>query len=285
MNKCLNCGNEIINGDKFCRKCGTKVQVDNNNYQNNTNINNTGFNNNLNSNVIYNENQPKRKDSLSTPVIVVIGLVIVILFVVFMPTIKNESNNEMPTYENTNKTENKIPSNSNNNSTIESEVMTFKGIKLTKLKDCTYKVETSGTNNILTISSNNKDEMVAIEGVYKISIADVNKQSSSIKQTYINAGYDVGKVKYTTYKNKRIYTLEVSKNSYKMLMGYYELDNNSVVGIAMYDKNYTRYNYNSYSLVYDIFNNSTTSSRTKYDKVGEIRGNIEEIMNKLLTKQ
>lgn len=243
MNKCLNCGNEIINGDKFCRKCGTKVQVENNN-------NNTGFNNNLNSNINYNGKEQIRKDSLSTPVIVVIGLVIVILFVVFMPTMKNESSTKQQ--ENTNTNNNEIL----NNNISKNETITFNGLKLNKFEGYTYRTRSGNGRSYLEIIDNNTGEMVSIGKIFDISIEDVNKKTKEIKQNVIALGFTVGRIKYNTYKNKKFYTIEVTTDdNQKFISGYYELSRNKVIEIIMNDKDYKKYTYNSYSLIYNTFNN------------------------------
>ncbi len=331
MNKCINCGNYLIPGDKFCRKCGTPINNQNSNQMVNNNMNftnnintqmpsnNTGynnqyvgnFNNNLNSNINMNNNQgtvTQRKDNLSTLVIIIVVLVIGILFILFMPAINktdngntivikdnnsttnNEVNNNTNNNVNNNTTNNNNSNNNNNNNSssnpnVKKDTLSFKGVTINKRSDYKYTFSTQYSTNMLIIENANSDDAAVIEGVYKTSIKDINSKTSVIKNQYKQSGYQTGTVKYTTYKNKKIYTIEISQNSYKMLAGYYEIDSGVVVSFILYDKNYTRYNYDGYAFIANIFDKSTVSSSIKNGMSYEIKGDFAQIVHNFLTKQ
>lgn len=309
MNKCMNCGNNIMPGDKYCRRCGTPVntqninnnvmpsQMANNNihFTNNTGYDNQyngNFNNNLNSNVNYNNNQNTqipRKDNLSTLIVIIVVLVIGVIFILFMPTIKTDNNSTITIKDNTStKNDNNTNSNNNNNSSsnpnVKKNTITFKETTLIKRDGYKYTFTTSGTENVLLIQNNNGDDEIIIQGIYKTSIKNINSKTSIIKNKYNSAGYLTGSAKYTTYKNKKLYTLEISQNSYKMLVGYYEIENGIVASFLLNDKNYTRYNYSGFAFLANIFDNATVSSAIKNGMSYEIRGNLSQIINNFLTK-
>lgn len=311
MNKCMNCGNNIIPGDKYCRRCGTPVntqninnnvmqsQMANNNihFTNNTGYNNQyngNFNNNLNSNINYNNNQNTqipRKDNLSTLIVIIVALVIGVIFILFMPTIKTDNNSTITIKDNTStKNDNNTNSNNNNNNNsssnpnVKKNTITFKETTLIKKDGYKYTFTTSGTENVLLIQNNNGDDEIIIQGIYKTSIKGINSKTSIIKNKYNSAGYLTRSAKYTTYKNKKLYTLEISQNSYKMLVGYYEIENGIVASFLLNDKNYTRYNYSGFAFLANIFDNATVSSTIKNGMSYEIRGNLSQIINNFLTK-
>lgn len=321
MNKCVNCGNDLIPGDKFCRRCGTPINNQNSNQMVNNNINftnninrqspnNTGFNNqyrgnfnnNLNSNINYNMNNNagaavQRKDNLSSLIIIIVVLVIGILFILFIPTINKTENNDTIVIKENNDVSNNntnTPNNTNNNNNnnnnsssnpnVKKDTITFKGATINKRSDYIYTYNSQYSSNMLLIENSNSDDALVIEGIYKTSISDINSKTSLIKKQYANSGYQTGSVKYTTYKNRKIYTIEISQNSYKMLAGYYEIDSGVVASFVLYDKNYTRYNYDGYAFLANVFDKVSVSSSVKNGTTYEIRGDFTQIVHNLLTK-
>lgn len=343
MNKCVNCGNDLIPGDKFCRRCGTPInnqnnmsngmpsQMSNNNVhftnnmntqiQNNTGYNqynnnyNNNFNNNLNSNVNYNMNNsnnkvPQRKDNLSTLIVIIVVLVIGVLFILFMPTIKksaendtiiikdnqNDSKKDNNSSINTgkdNNSSNNNNGNNNGNNSNQKNTITFYETTLNKRNDYSYKFSSSGTANYLVVQNKNNNDEVIVQGIYKSSISNINKNSSVIKQKYSQAGYKTGAAKYTTYKGKKLYTLEISKSfsngsntvTYKMLVGFYEIESGIVASIQIGDIGYTKFNYAGYEFLANIFYGAKVSSAIKNGASYEIKADLLEILNKLLTKE
>lgn len=343
MNKCVNCGNDLIPGDKFCRRCGTPInnqnnmsngmpsQMSNNNVhftnnmntqiQNNTGYNqynnnyNNNFNNNLNSNVNYNMNNsnnkvPQRKDNLSTLIVIIVVLVIGVLFILFMPTIKksaendtiiikdnqNDSKKDNNSSINTgkdNNSSNNNNGNNNGNNSNQKNTITFYETTLNKRNDYSYKFSSSGTVNYLVVQNKNNNDEVIVQGIYKSSISNINKNSSVIKQKYSQAGYKTGAAKYTTYKGKKLYTLEISKSfsngsntvTYKMLVGFYEIESGIVASIQIGDIGYTKFNYAGYEFLANIFYGAKVSSAIKNGASYEIKADLLEILNKLLTKE
>lgn len=343
MNKCVNCGNDLIPGDKFCRRCGTPInnqnnmsngmpsQMSNNNVhftnnmntqiQNNTGYNqynnnyNNNFNNNLNSNVNYNMNNsnnkvPQRKDNLSTLIVIIVVLVIGVLFILFMPTIKksaendtiiikdnqNDSKKDNNSSINTgkdNNSSNNNNGNNNGNNSNQKNTITFYETTLNKRNDYSYKFSSSGTVNYLVVQNKNNNDEVIVQGIYKSSISNINKNSSVIKQKYSQAGYKTGAAKYTTYKGKKLYTLEISKSfsngsnmvTYKMLVGFYEIESGIVASIQIGDIGYTKFNYAGYEFLANIFDGAKVSSAIKNGASYEIKADLLEILNKLLTKE
>lgn len=343
MNKCVNCGNDLIPGDKFCRRCGTPInnqnnmsngmpsQMSNNNVhftnnmntqiQNNTGYNqynnnyNNNFNNNLNSNVNYNMNNSnnkvlQRKDNLSTLIVIIVVLVIGVLFILFMPTIKksaendtiiikdnqNDSKKDNNSSINTgkdNNSSNNNNGNNNGNNSNQKNTITFYETTLNKRNDYSYKFSSSGTVNYLVVQNKNNNDEVIVQGIYKSSISNINKNSSVIKQKYSQAGYKTGAAKYTTYKGKKLYTLEISKSfsngsnivTYKMLVGFYEIESGIVASIQIGDIGYTKFNYAGYEFLANIFDGAKVSSAIKNGASYEIKADLSEILNKLLTKE
>lgn len=353
MNKCVNCGNDLIPGDKFCRRCGTPINNQNNmnggmpNQMSNSNVhftnnmntqnNNTGFNNqynnnynnnfnnNLNSNVNYNMNnnsntKPPRKDNLSTLIIIIVALVIGVLFILFMPTIKKTTENDTiiikdnptdskkddnnnnssintgknnNTSNNGNNSSNNSGNNNSGNNSGQKSTITFYETTLNKRSDYSYKFTTSGTANYLLIQNKNGDDEVIVQGIYKASISDINSKSSVVKGKYSQAGYQTGAVKYTTYKGKKLYTLEISRKinsngnvvTYKMLVGFYEIESGIVASIQIGNIGYTKYNYAGYEFLANIFDGAKVSSTIKNGASYEIKADLSEILNKLLTKE
>lgn len=344
MNKCVNCGNDLIPGDKFCRRCGTPInnqnnmsngmpsQMSNNNVhftnnmntqtQNNTGYNqynnnfNNNFNNNLNSNVNYNMNNsnnkvPQRKDNLSTLIVIIVVLVIGVLFILFMPTIKKSAENDtiiIKDKQNDSKKDNNNSSintgkdnnssnnnngNNNGNNSNQKNTITFYETTLNKRNDYSYKFSSSGTANYLVVQNKNNNDEVIVQGIYKSSISNINKNSSVIKQKYSQAGYKTGAAKYTTYKGKKLYTLEISKSfsngsntvTYKMLVGFYEIESGIVASIQIGDIGYTKFNYAGYEFLANIFDGAKVSSAIKNGASYEIKADLLEILNKLLTKE
>lgn len=344
MNKCINCGNDLIPGDKFCRRCGTPInnqnnmmggmpnqmasnnvhftsnmntQMQNNNtgYNNQYNGNfNNNFNNNLNSNINYNANNSaavsERKDNLSSLIIIIVALVIGVLFILFMPTIKkteendtiiikdnpttdtkkdNNSNGSINYGDDNNNNNNNSGNNSGNNSsnpnTNKKNTLTYKGATITKRTGYTYTQTTYNNENVLMVQNNNSDDMIVIQGIYKASISAINSKKTELKNKYIQSGYQVANIKYTTYKNKKLFTMEVSQNSYKMLAGYYEIDNGIVTAFVLYDKNYSRYNHSGYAFLANIFDGVKVSSSVKNGMSYEIKADLSQFINNFLTKQ
>lgn len=206
-----------------------------------------------------------------------------------MPTIKTDNNSTITIKDNTStKNDNNTNSNNNNNSSsnpnVKKNTITFKETTLIKRDGYKYTFTTSGTENVLLIQNNNGDDEIIIQGIYKTSIKDINSKTSIIKNKYNSAGYLTGSAKYTTYKNKKLYTLEISQNSYKMLVGYYEIENGIIASFLLNDKNYTRYNYSGFAFLANIFDNATVSSAIKNGMSYEIRGNLSQIINNFLTK-
>ena len=102
------------------------------------------------------------------------------------------------------------------------------------------------------------------EELYKrISIRNwQTEEFNNLKGSILN--YGVGN------KNRKIYTIEISQNSYKMLAGYYEIDSGVVASFVLYDKNYTRYNYDGYAFLANVFDKVSVSSSVKNGTTYEI---------------
>ena len=77
--KCKKCGNEISNGEKFCGKCGTKVE-----------INNSNENINVNKNKIRN----------IKPAYVVVGVIVIIFIISICVTINNNKSSTITSADN-----------------------------------------------------------------------------------------------------------------------------------------------------------------------------------------
>lgn len=302
-NKCVKCGNDLIPGDKFCRRCGNPINNQMvNNFQ--PQSNNTGYYNNTSNNT--NNTETRRKDELSGAIIAVVCVIVAVLFISYMPTLKKtedndtiiiketpkdttkEDNNANNSNNSNNNTNNNNTNNNNSNNTsknpnVKKNTLSFKGATLVKRTGYTYTQTTSGTSNVLMVDNGN--DIVIIEGIYKASMSGLNSKSSVFKQQYANAGYQTGSVKYTTHKNKRLLVLEVSQNSYKMLVGFYEIDTGIIASFVLYDKYYTKYNYSGYNFLSNIFEDVTISSSVRNGLTYEIKGDISQIFNNLLTNE
>ncbi len=287
-NKCVKCGNDLIPGDKFCRRCGNPINNQMvNNFQ--PQSNNTGYYNNTSNNT--NNTETGRKDELSGAIIAVVCVIVAVLFISYMPTLKKTEDNDTIIIKETPKDTTKEDNNANNNNSnntsknpnVKKNTLSFKGATLVKRTGYTYTQTTSGTSNVLMVDNGN--DIVIIEGIYKASMSGLNSKSSVFKQQYANAGYQTGSVKYTTHKNKRLLVLEVSQNSYKMLVGFYEIDTGIIASFVLYDKYYTKYNYSGYNFLSNIFEDVTISSSVRNGLTYEIKGDISQIFNNLLTNE
>ena len=69
------------------------------------------------------------------------------------------------------------------------------------------------------------------------------------------------------YKGKKLYTLEISKSfsngsntvTYKMLVGFYEIESGIVASIRIGDIGYTKFNYAGYEFLANIFDGAKVS--------------------------
>lgn len=119
---------------------------------------------------------------------------------------KDNNNSSINTGKDNNSSNNNNRNNSNQKNTI-----TFYETTLNKRNDYSYKFSSSGTANYLVVQNKNNNDEVIVQGIYKSSISNINKNSSVIKQKYSQAGYKTGAAKYTTYKGKKYILLKLVK--------------------------------------------------------------------------
>lgn len=248
-----NCGNQIEEGQKFCRNCGAPTT----NEMNDNIINNEPSQQINQQPVVQNQGMNQNNNGSDKKNLIILIAIVIILalgFVVGYLLINKDKDSESDTDKSNNKSKysdviddidddddelndiddlDDIENDEDDEDTVEtSTTYTYKDFKFNKISGYTYTTSSQG------LQITNLSDVIVLD-VVAGNFDLVKTNTSTVESTFKAQGYDIKNVEVKSYGGVEYITSEVTKDNISMLILYTKADNSHTFVIGVTNTKFT----------------------------------------------